>query len=208
MAAKLTDAIGAMESRLTAISERSTAIVEQMGGVTTSAIDKMSDGASTLYAAVGEFTKAAQGMTAVMAGTTNTSDALTRSTESITTAIHELDGIVSDYRASRDVLDRMLVELRATVENAKTEASLTTNILARIEGATTKLAEAQGQAESYLEKLSEVLAKAHQEFSDNMRKTLGEANRQFYDQLTQATQLLRVGIQELEVSLGGFNGKG
>jgi hypothetical protein len=41
-----------------------------------------------------------------------------------------------------------------------------------------------------------------------MTRTLGSANRQFYDQLTQATQLLRIGIQELEVSLGAANGKG
>jgi hypothetical protein len=208
MATKMREAIDAMESRLTTINERSTALVEQMGTTTTGAIDKMTAGAATLYAAVEEFTRATQGMTAVMSDTSRTSDALTRSAESITGAVHELDGVMSDYRASRDVLQSMLTELRATVENAKTEASLTTDILARINGAATKLAGAQGQAETYLEKISEVLAAAHQEFSDNMRKTLGDANQQFYDQLSRATQLLRVGIQELEVSLGAFNGRG
>ena len=79
---------------------------------------------------------------------------------------------------------------------------MTSDILARIEGAAAKLAQAQIQAEEYLDKISEVLAEAHQEFGENMRKTLGEANREFYDQLSQATKLLRVGIQELEVSLG------
>jgi hypothetical protein len=208
MATKMREAIDAMESRLTTINERSTALVEQMGTTTTDAIGKMSTGAATLYAAVEEFTRATQGMTTVMSDTARTSDALTRSAESISGAVHELDGVVSDYRASRDVLQRMLTELRATVENAKTEASLTTDILARINGAATKLAEAQGQAEAYLDKVSEVLAEAHQQFGDNMRKTLGEANQQFYDQLTRATQLLRVGIEELEVSLGSFNGRG
>jgi MotA/TolQ/ExbB proton channel family len=208
MAAKMRDAIDAMESRLATINERSTALVEQMGSTTTDAIDKMTAGAASLYAAVGEFTKATQDVTAVMSDTAAASEALTRSAESITGAANELGRIVSDYRASRDVLERMLTELRATVENAKTEASLTTNILARIDGAATKLAQAQGQADTYLERISEVLAEAHQEFSDNMRKTLGDANQQFYDQLTRATQLLRVGIQELEVSLGSFNGKG
>jgi chromosome segregation ATPase len=207
MATKMREAIDAMESRLATINERSTALVEQMGSAT-DAIDKMTSGAALLHAAVGEFTKATQDIAAVMSGTATTSEALTRSAESITGAVHELDGVVSDYRASRDVLERMLTELRATVENAKTEASLTTDILTRIDGSATKLAQAQGQAETYLEKIGEVLAEAHQEFSDNMRKTLGDANQQFYDQLTRATQLLRVGIQELEVSLGAFNGKG
>jgi hypothetical protein len=208
MATKMREAIDAMESRLATINQRSTELVEQMGSTATDAIDKMTSGATLLHAAVADFTKATQDIAAVMSGTATTSEALTRSAESITGAVHQLDGIVSDYRASRDVLQRMLTELRATVENAKTEASLTTDILARIDGSATKLAQAQGQAETYLEKISEVLAEAHQEFSDNMRKTLGDANQQFYDQLTRATQLLRVGIQELEVSLGAFNGKG
>jgi vacuolar-type H+-ATPase subunit H len=109
---------------------------------------------------------------------------------------------VADYRASRDVFERILVELRAIVENAKREASLTSDILARINDAAEKLSKAHTQAEEYLAKISEVLAESHQEFSDNMKKTLGEANRQFYDQLTQGTQLLRAAIQELEVTLG------
>jgi hypothetical protein len=69
MAAKMRDAIDAMESRLATINERSTALVEQMGSTTTDAIDKMTAGAASLYAAVGEFTKATQDVTAVMSGT-------------------------------------------------------------------------------------------------------------------------------------------
>jgi len=99
----------------------------------------------------------------------------------------------------------MLTELRTTVENAKKEASLTSDILTRIDSATTKLAQAQNEAENYLEKIGEVLAASHQEFSDNMAKTLGVANRQFYDQMTQATALLRTGIQELEATLATLN---
>jgi ABC-type transporter Mla subunit MlaD len=119
----------------------------------------------------------------------------------MTAATDALQGIVNDYRASRDVLGRMLTELQGVVENAKREASLTSDILARIEGAAGKLAQAQIQAEEYLDKIGEVLAEAHQEFGENMRRTLGEANREFYEQLSQATKLLRAGIQELEMSL-------
>src|SRR5262249_47452270 len=77
MATKMREAIDAMESRLTTINERSTALVEQMGTTTTDAIDKMTAGAATLYAAVEEFTRATQGTTAVMSDTARTSDALT-----------------------------------------------------------------------------------------------------------------------------------
>jgi hypothetical protein len=40
-----------------------------------------------------------------------------------------------------------------------------------------------------------------------MRKTLGEANRQFYEQLSSATALLSSGIQELETALSEFGGR-
>ena len=75
----------------------------------------------------------------------------------------------------------MLVELRTTVENVKKEGSLTADILTRIDSAATKLSQAQLQTEEYLGGISEVLSQTHQEFSENMRKTLGEANTQFYD---------------------------
>lgn len=201
MAGKITEAIEAMDSRQRAMNEQMTDLVSRMHGSTSDTIDRMHAGAGTLHAAAGDFTKAAQDMTALISGAATTSEAMTKSAASMTVATHALEGIVNDYRANRDVVDRMLTELRASVESAKKEASLTSDILARIDSAASKLSEAQIQAENYLEKISEVLAETHQEFADNMKKTLGEANRQFYDQLTQATQLLRTGIQELEATL-------
>jgi hypothetical protein len=201
MARTIGEAIEAIERRTTATNDRVEELISQMKNVTTDTIDKMGSGAGTLNAAVADFTKAAQGMTNVVSGVAQASDALGQSAKSITAATEALSNIVVDYRSTREVLDRMISELRSVVENAKTEASLTADILARIEGSATKLSQAQIQADSYLDKMSEVLAETHQEFSDNMRKTLGEGNRQFYEQLTQATQLLRAAIQELEVTL-------
>jgi hypothetical protein len=201
LAGKVGEAIDAMELRLEAVNNRTKELVDQMGSSTTGTIDKMNTGADTLHAAVGNFTKATQGMTDLMSGAAQSSDALTQSARSMTAATGVLEAIVADYRTSRDTFERMLTELRATVENAKKEASLTSDVLARMNDAAEKLSQAQTQAGNYLETISDVLAETHQEFSDNMRKTLGEANRQFYDQLSQGTQLLRAAIQELEVTL-------
>jgi ABC-type transporter Mla subunit MlaD len=204
LAGKIGEAIDAMQLRLEAVNNRTKELVDQMGSSTTGTIDKMNSGADTLHAAVGNFTKATQGMTDLMSGAAQSSDALTQSARSMTAATSVLEAIVADYRASRDTFERMLTELRATVENAKKEASLTSDVLTRMNDAAEKLSQAQTQAGDYLETISGVLAETHQEFSDNMRKTLGEANRQFYDQLTQGTQLLRAAIQELEVTLSSI----
>jgi MotA/TolQ/ExbB proton channel family len=201
MAARIGEMVAATETHLKATNDRMLAFVEQVSGASTNTVDKMNDGALTLRAAAGEFAKAAQEVSSLTSSATVASGALTQSSASMTAATDALQGIVNDYRTSRDVLGRMLTELQGAVENAKREASLTSDILERIEGAAGKLAQAQIQAEEYLDKIGEVLAEAHQEFSENMRRTLGEANREFYDQLSQATKLLRAGIQELEVSL-------
>jgi DNA anti-recombination protein RmuC len=201
MAARIGEMVAATETHLKATNDRMLAFVEQVSGASTNTVDKMNDGALTLRAAAGEFAKAAQEVSSLTSSATVVSGALTQSSASMTAATDALQGIVNDYRASRDVLGRMLTELQGVVENAKREASLTSDILARIEGAAGKLAQAQIQAEEYLDKIGEVLAEAHQEFGENMRRTLGEANREFYEQLSQATKLLRAGIQELEMSL-------
>jgi hypothetical protein len=60
----------------------------------------------------------------------------------------------------------MLADLRNTVENAKREANLTSDILARIESSAQKLGQAQKDAEDYLLGISDVLASAHAEFAD------------------------------------------
>ncbi len=98
-------------------------------------------------------------------------------------------------------MSTMVGALNVTIDTACKEASLTQNILARIEGAAEKLAAAQHQADQYLDEVSRVLAETHQEFASNMRTTLGEANKQFYTSLTEATSLLREGIQELDATL-------
>jgi hypothetical protein len=201
MAGKMGEAIEAMETRQRVMSDQMATLVERMQGSTTDTIDKMQTGAGTIHAAAADFAKVAQNMTALLAGAGTTTEALTQSARSMTEATQALERIVSDYRGSRDVIDRMLTELRASVENAKKEASLTSDVLTRIDAAASKLSQAQLQAEEYLDKLGETLADAHQEFADNMKKTLGEANSQFYEQITRATQLLRAAIEELEATL-------
>jgi DNA-binding GntR family transcriptional regulator len=95
----------------------------------------------------------------------------------------------------------MLDGLRQTVELASREASLTADVLTRIEGAAQKLACAQQEADGFLDEVTEVIATSHQKFADGMRGTVVEANRQFHQELSQATGLLKEAIQELEFAL-------
>jgi hypothetical protein len=112
-----------------------------------------------------------------------------------------LQGVVADYATTSETLATMLGDLRSTVENAKREANLTSDILTRIESASQKLGQAQKDAEDYLAGISDVLASAHGEFATGLKTTLGEGYREFYDRLSKATGLLRQAIEELGSTL-------
>src|SRR5439155_774680 len=96
---------------------------------------------------------------------------------------------VSDYRNQRDAVSGLVTELRAVVETAKSEASLTGDVLARIQSATAKLATAQVQADEYLLAVSKVLGEAHQSFADATTRTLDRANTEFHKKLSAAVGL-------------------
>ena len=87
----------------------------------------------------------------------------------------------------------MLDAVRGSVEAAKREASLTTDVLQRLEASTGRLAEAQKRADQYLANVTSVLEEAHAAFADNVERTLSTSNKAFYDSLTQATKLLQRG---------------
>jgi hypothetical protein len=179
--------------------------VNTIQAVTTGAVERMNSGAETLYLAANDFAKAGQGISSVLSQSTTVADKLGQASAALSNSTRTLETVVADYKGTREMLAEMLTELGALVASAKKEASLTADVLARIDSATTKLGHAQQQAEVYLEGISEVLRTTHQEFADNMRKTLGDGNRQFYEQLSTATALLREGIEELGTTLADLD---
>jgi hypothetical protein len=175
--------------------------IEAMGNTTSDAITRMNSGAETMFLAADEFTKAGQGVAGVLQQATGVSDKLAQAAGSVSASSTMLQGVVADYAATRETLAAMLSDLRSTVENAKREANLTSDILSRIEAASQKLGQLQKDAEDYLAGVSDVLARAHGEFSVNIEKTLGESYRQFGSRLTEATGLLRTMVDELAATI-------
>lgn len=180
------------------------AAVLGMREITQSAVGKMNQGADTLFLAADEFGKAGKGVSGVLVEASGLARELTSSASSVSNAARSIEGIVADYRAAQDSLSTMISALNDTVDAARKEASMTQDVLAHIERSAEKLAAAQHEADHYLDEVSRVLTETHQEFASNMRTTLGEANKQFYASLTEATSLLREGIQELDATLSGI----
>lgn len=197
--------VGTLVESIGGATKQMAAAVDRLESITTDAIGRMNSGAETLAIAADDFAKAGTGVTGVLSRTEGLSQQLTQAAGSVGLATKSLDGVLADYRGTREALQRMLEAMQGSVEAARKEASLTGDVLSRLEGATVRLAVAQKSADEYLGNVTRVLEEAHRGFADNVQRTLGVANKSFYDSLTSATKLLREAIAELEQTLGSYN---
>ncbi len=177
--------------------------VASLERTTTSSIDKLNAGARTLEQGATAFAQAGDKVTGALGKASTVADKMSEASGALTSSSAALQGVLTDYRANREATGTMLTELRAVVESAKKEASLTQQALDRIQAAATKLAQAQQETENYLEGVSDVLADAHATFAEGLTRTLDRANSDFHTKLSGAVRLLSSAVEELEVSLSG-----
>lgn len=171
--------------------------VASLAQATDKAITGMNSGAETLYLAATDFAKAGQGVSETMRASAVATEAIKGASTQLTMSTDGARAIFADYAKTRDTFALMVTELRSTFENAKRDASMTSEVIGRIEAATQQLAVAQKQSEEYLQGVSEVLVKAHESFRENVERTLREGNRQFQSELSSAVQLLSGAIKNL-----------
>lgn len=196
-----------MQTLLSAVTDSTRACqdaINSMKAATSDAITRLNSGADTLYIAASDFAKAGAGVTAAMTSASGVATSLSEAATSVGAATRSLDSTVSDYRSTREAVSLAIQQLKETVDSCKREASLTENILSRIEGATDGLVKAHAEAEDYMKSISDVLGEGFEQFSENLTKIVGESNTEFYQQLSRATKLLKAGIEELESTISAI----
>jgi ABC-type transporter Mla subunit MlaD len=202
---KSQSAVGAMGTHVEGLSGRVEEAVTQIAtaigkleSVTTDAIGRMNSSAETLALAADDFARAGNGVSGVLTQAKGLTGQLTQSATSLIAASGSMETLLTDYRATRDTVAQMLEVVKSTVEAARREASLTTDILQRLDSSAEKLAFAQHAADEYLQKITDVLATSHQAFADSVSRTLNSGNREFLDAISTATKMLRETIMELD----------
>ncbi len=171
--------------------------VSKLSSSTATAIAEMKSGAATLNVAATEFAKAGSGVSETLRQSTATAEVIKSTAMELRSATEHARGIFADHARTKDVFGAMVSDLRVTIETAKRDASMTSELLSRIEAATAQLAVAQKQSEEYLDGVSQVLIKAHASFAENVERSLREGNRQFQDELSGAVQSLSGAIRSL-----------
>ncbi len=211
MADRAQSAVSSMsESVEGAIKEMSAASTQMAQNVaalthtTTTSVDKMNAGAEQLNAASRNFATAGERVSAVMGLAANVTTRLTETSASLSKGSLAIQDLLRDYQTQRDAVGKLVTELRATVELARKEASLTGDILRRIEGSAERLSSAQKTADEYLEGVSRVLGDAHTSFATEVKRTLNTANTEFHTKLTSAVSMLSSAVGELELTLSSM----
>ena len=190
MVAGMTGTVEAAIREITAASQVMSQSVSTLSNATTSSVDKLSAGADLLNTAATNFATAGDSVASVMGQAATVSARLTEVSGSLTTSASAVQEALQDYRAQRDAVTRLLADVRAIVELARKEASITADVLQRIESSTEKLGAAQTAADAYLDGVSQVLAKSSEVFRESVVSTLSKVNHDFHTKLTSAVGLM------------------
>jgi hypothetical protein len=181
--------------------------IARLSSATTEAISGMNQGAETLYVAASDFAKAGQGVAETMRAASSAVETIRESAGTLSSATNATRDILADYAKTRDSFALMVTEMRSIVENARKEASMTSEIVKTLNEAAMQLAAAEKQSEEYLKAVSDVLGKAHESFAENVTRTLREGNRQFQKELGDAVGLLSGAIKDLGDTLDDLPAK-
>ncbi|MDM4765983.1 anti-phage ZorAB system protein ZorA [Pelomonas sp. SE-A7] len=200
----MSDSVEAVVKELGAATTQMAQSVATLGQATTSSVDKMNAGAELLNTASRNFASAGERVSNVMGQAANVSAKLSETSGALTSGSTAMQELLKDYRLQRDAVAQLVTELRGAVDAARREATLTADVLARIEGSATRLGTAQRMADEYLEGVSKVLGEAHNSFATEVKRTLDKANTEFHTKLTQAVGMLHAAVGELEITLASM----
>jgi MotA/TolQ/ExbB proton channel family len=172
--------------------------IDSLAEATRDSISRMNKGAELLYVASSDFAKAGEIVTASMNGAGGAIERIQAATYSLSSAMNGTIGILDEYKQSRDAFATMVADLRATIQNARKEAFMTSDLVEKLEAAAAQLASAEKQSELYLAGVNDVLTRTHEAFAANLERTLNHGNARFHVELAKAVDLLSDGIRGLE----------
>jgi hypothetical protein len=171
--------------------------IEALQKVTINSIEKMNDGAETLYTASAEFSKAGNGMTNVLEKTTSLTNNLVTAGQNLETTSRTMQSIINEFKDTRLAISGMTESLNLIIERAKSEAGMTNEMLTKMKAITDSFNKAQIDTEDYLQKVSGVMESSFTAFSTSMATALDKSRTDFDKSLSSAVGMLRAVIEDL-----------
>jgi ABC-type transporter Mla subunit MlaD len=165
---------------------------------TRDSVTRMNAGAELLYGASSDFAKAGESVAATIQGASGAMDRIQIATQSLSSAMNGTIEVLDDYKKSRDAFAMMVADLKATIQNARKEAAITSELVEKLEAAALQLGKAEKLSQDYLAGVNDVLATTHEAFAASLERTLNHGNARFHVELSKAVDLLATGIRDLE----------
>ncbi len=172
-------------------------VVQRLETATNNNIERMGLGAERLQGAANRLTENLDTMKSASDGLGTTAEKLTTASGTLSTSLVATQQALGEHKAVRDALAEMVLNLRTTVENAKREAGMTSELIKGLQIASDTLNKVHKEADAYLEGVSKVLAESMGTFDKELTNTMRSQNKVFHEELSQATSMLKGAIQDL-----------
>jgi hypothetical protein len=189
---------GGLERLLTQTSQALNNVVGELGRVSARL---ESAGRGAVESAAGQLQSAGNDVHRASASFARISEDMALAANAMSAAAQTASQSVTEQARLRESIIRLVGDLRSTVEAARRDASLTSELVSRIEQATHGLVQAETQAGDYLQAVNQVLGEAHSAFADNIEQTLSRGNQQFQRSVVGAVEALEGAIEELSDAL-------
>jgi hypothetical protein len=124
-------------------------------------------------------------------------DQLLTVSSSLAQAAAEANAVMQGETRNREILEHLFAEFKTLMADVRREASLSGDLARRMEAAAQALAAGEREAGQYLEGINRVLGEAHQQFADNIERTLRAGNSQFHKEMARSIDYLKGAIEEL-----------
>ena len=173
------------------------ASVTSMRDVTKDNTQRMENSAGTLSLAADNFSKAGNSVAAVIQQTSSVTDKMATTSVALNVAATTVQTALADYSSAGKAMSKMVEELKATVEIAKKDASVSQSLVNQLKQSAEHLLQAQSSVDGIFKEVCDELGNAHEVFANNVVKGLKSSNTAYQKELKDAVDYLKTAIEEL-----------
>ncbi|MGZ8934974.1 MAG: anti-phage ZorAB system protein ZorA [Methylobacter sp.] len=173
------------------------ASVTSMRDVTKDNTQRMENSVGTLSLAADNFSKAGNSVVGVIQQTGTVTDKMATTSAALNVAATTVQTALNDYSSAGKAMSQMVEELKATVEVAKKDATVSQSLVNQIKQSAEHLLQAQSSVDGIFKEVCDELANAHDVFANNVAKGLKSSNTAYQKELKDAVDYLKTAIEEL-----------
>ncbi|MFX9108537.1 anti-phage ZorAB system protein ZorA, partial [Acinetobacter baumannii] len=171
--------------------------IQKITQVTTESITGMNNGAEKMRLASEQFNIASTSWISVTDKTSQLISELTVTSTHLTNASNNLLSLLGDYKNSQDAVNKTIVVLEGLIQQAQSEAGMSTKMLEDMNQITNALNQVKKEIQDYLEQVSDVLVKSFESFGASVETSLNHSLGIYDNTLDQAVKRLLNGIEGL-----------